>query len=139
VSAPTCAGTDKLTWNGSAFLCASDVSGGSVHTSGAVQTDARNGTQTIPHGLPGAPTYVRIHSANLGTSVGTYTGAATACLYHQTVAVIEAQNCTGSIVYNKDGGGNPAAAAITTDGTNIYLRWSGAWAQQGVLLWEASR
>ncbi len=69
VNAPTCSGTDKLQWNGTAFVCVTDVdndSGGTV-TSVAAGTGLTGGTITNSG---------TISIANTGVSAGTYGSSA---------------------------------------------------------------
>jgi hypothetical protein len=62
INAPTCAGTDKLQWNGTAFVCAADVD-----TNTDTQTLSwNNGTRTLT--ISGSASSVVIPDANSGAT-----------------------------------------------------------------------
>jgi Collagen triple helix repeat (20 copies) len=81
ISAPTCTGTQKLTWNGTAFLCAADVDTDTTYTAGAGlsltgTTFANTGVLSVTAGTGVANTGTAaapvLGLTTTGVSAGTY-------------------------------------------------------------------
>jgi hypothetical protein len=111
-----------------------------LNTSRAMNT--ASGNLVIAHGLSSTPRFVRITAGISGTvastSIGTYNGSTTSCIYSGSGGGSDASN----IVYLRSDGASPniQSATVSVDSTNITLAFtkSGSNGTETIgLMWEA--
>lgn len=96
--------------------------------------DTASGAQTIAHGLGKTPAKVKVTgwyngsgaSTNLpSSSVGTFIGSNTACMYGTSITGVPSGTDTTNVIHIADPSGpGTQVATCATDGTNVTLTWT---------------
>jgi uncharacterized protein YjlB len=130
ISAPTCSGTDKLQWNGTAFICSSDVdtnttysAGTGLSLAGTVFSLPNVGTAGTYGSATQIPVFVTDAQGRISSVTNTVLAGLTSTHLSATAGITNAQLANSTVSYGgvtlSLGGSDTTPAFDLTDATNL--------------------